>query len=96
MADVKKQNKRTLNIGAVIVTPGNSDENKTGGWRALRPVWNKDKCTQCMVCWMYCPDNAIPQKGGKRIETDFDFCKGCGICKTECMFGAIMMEKEKK
>ena len=59
-------------------------------------VWNKKKCTQCMNCWMYCPDMAIPQKKGKRVETDFDFCKGCGICKQVCPFGAIEMEKEKK
>jgi len=94
----KKQagKERKLEIGAVVTNPGNSVENKTGGWRALRPVWNKEKCTQCMICWMYCPDMAIPQKDGKRLEMDFDFCKGCGICKAECPFGAITMEKEKK
>ena len=96
----KKENKKEkgadLEIGAVVTSPGNSVENKTGGWRALRPVWNKEKCTQCMICWMYCPDMAIPQKNGKRTETDLDFCKGCGICKQVCTFGAITMEKEKK
>jgi len=92
----EKAKARELPLGATITTPGNSIENKTGGWRALRPVWNKEKCTQCMICWMFCPDMAIPQKGGKRIETDYDFCKGCGICKTECVFGAITMEKEEK
>lgn len=92
----KAQKPKKLDIGAVITTPGNSDEHKTGGWRALKPVWDKEKCTQCMICWMYCPDMAIPQKDGKRLETDFDFCKGCGICKQVCPFQAIKMEKEKK
>jgi pyruvate ferredoxin oxidoreductase delta subunit len=96
MAAKPKTKAKDLNIGATITTPGNSAENKTGGWRALRPVWNKEKCTQCMICWMFCPDMAIPQKNGKRIETNLDFCKGCGICKSECSFGAITMEKEKK
>ncbi|MBW2997277.1 4Fe-4S binding protein [Candidatus Woesearchaeota archaeon] len=95
-AKLKTPKTKKLDIGAVITTPGNSDDNKTGGWRALRPVWNRKKCTQCMICWPYCPDMAIPQKDGKRLETDFDFCKGCGICKQVCPFAAITMEKEKK
>jgi pyruvate ferredoxin oxidoreductase delta subunit len=82
--------------GAVITAPGSSATNKTGGWRSLIPVWNKEKCTQCMICWMYCPDIAIPQKKGKRLETDFDYCKGCGICAKECPFQAITMKKEEK
>lgn len=94
---VKKNAKTTkLDIGAVITNPGNSKENKTGGWRALRPVWDPEKCKQCMICWSFCPDMTIPQKDGKRLETDFDFCKGCGICKQACPFGAITMEKEEK
>lgn len=92
----KAAKQKELELGAVITTPGNSVENKTGGWRAMHPVWVKEKCTQCMICWMYCPDMAIPQKDGKRLETNLDFCKGCGICKAECPVGAIYMEKEKK
>ncbi len=83
-------------IGAVVTNPGSTVENLTGGWRALRPVWNKEKCTQCMICWTFCPDMSIPQKDGKRLETNFDFCKGCGICKSVCPVMAIHMEKEKK
>jgi pyruvate ferredoxin oxidoreductase delta subunit len=85
----KPKKAKKLEIGAVVTAPGSSVKNKTGGWRALRPVWNKEKCTQCMICWVFCPDMSIPQKGGKRLETDFDFCKGCGICKTECLVGDI-------
>jgi pyruvate ferredoxin oxidoreductase delta subunit len=92
----KLVSKKEPNIGAVIVTPGNSMENKTGGWRSLKPVWSKEKCKQCMICWLYCPDMAIPQKKGKRLETDFDYCKGCGICAKECPFAAITMVKEEK
>ncbi len=93
---VKKSKTAKPDIGAVITNPGNSVENKTGGWRAMRPVWDPKKCKQCMICWSFCPDMAIPQKDGKRLETDFDFCKGCGICKQVCPFAAITMEKEEK
>jgi len=92
----KKSKPLKFNTGAVIKKPGSSKENKTGGWRSFRPVWDKEKCKQCMLCWMFCPDNAIPLKNGKRIETDFNHCKGCGICKEVCPFNAIKMVKEKK
>jgi len=98
---MKRQNKRQekkekFKLGAIIDKPGSSKENKTGGWRSFRPVWDKKKCKQCMLCWMFCPENAIPQKDGKRTETDFNYCKGCGICKEVCPFNAIKMVKEKK
>ena len=88
--------KINLKPGGIITEPGSTKKNKTGGWRALKPVWDKKKCTQCMLCWQYCPDNAIPQKNGKRLETNFDYCKGCGICAEECPVKAIKMVKEEK
>ncbi|HII72521.1 TPA: 4Fe-4S binding protein [Candidatus Woesearchaeota archaeon] len=92
----KKKKHLLLETGAVVKEAGNSTFNHTGGWRALRPVWHQDKCTQCMLCWMYCPDDSIPQKDGKRLDYDLDFCKGCGICAQVCPFQAITMEKEQK
>ncbi len=82
--------------GGIITEPGSTKKNKTGGWRSLKPVWDKKKCTQCMLCWQFCPDDAIPQKEGKRLETNFDFCKGCGICCLECPVKAIEMVQEEK
>ncbi len=88
--------KKKLEIGAVVKNPGSSVENLTGGWRALRPVWDEKKCTQCMLCWMYCPDMSIPVKKDKRLDFDYDFCKGCGICAQVCPVKAIEMQKEQK
>jgi Pyruvate/2-oxoacid:ferredoxin oxidoreductase delta subunit len=42
-----------------------------------------------------CPDNAVIKLGpGKRFEFNFDYCKGCGICVSECPCGAIKMVPE--
>ena len=92
----KKKQELKISVGAAVLTPGSSIKHKTGDWRSMYPDWDKKKCTQCMACWMYCPDESIPVKNKKRIETDLDFCKGCGICAKECIFGAIEMKKEKK
>lgn len=88
--------KNPLSTGAVILNPGSTVKNKTGGWRTLVPKWNQEKCRQCMICWQFCPDDSIPAKEGKRLETNLDYCKGCGICAKECPFGAIEMLREEK
>lgn len=85
-----------ITTGAVIDSPGSSVITKTGSWRTMRPEWNQKRCTQCMTCWQFCPDNAIPEKDKKRTETNFDYCKGCGICAQVCPVTAIIMKKEEK
>ena len=66
----------------------------TGEWRSNVPVWEQDKCKQCLLCAPFCPDASIPVRDGKRLDFDFDHCKGCGICANACPFGAIRMEQE--
>jgi len=89
--------KKEMPLGAVIGNPGNTINNKTGAWRSMRPRWIPEKCRQCMICWQFCPDDSIPLNAeGKRLETNFDFCKGCGICARECPFKAIEMIQEDK
>ncbi len=52
-------------------------------------------CFECDNCYGVCPDNAITKLGpGKRFEFKYDYCKGCGLCVTECPCGAIKMEPE--
>ncbi|HEY4947579.1 MAG TPA: NAD(P)-binding protein [Acidimicrobiales bacterium] len=52
-------------------------------------------CFECDNCFGVCPDNAVIKLGPSlRYEFDYDFCKGCGICVTECPCGAIDMIPE--
>jgi NADPH-dependent glutamate synthase beta subunit-like oxidoreductase len=53
-------------------------------------------CFSCDNCYGVCPDNAVLKLGapGERYAIDLDFCKGCGICVSECPCGAIEMIPE--
>ena len=52
-------------------------------------------CFECDNCYGVCPDNAVIKLGpGKRFEFNYDYCKGCGMCATECPCGAITMVDE--
>lgn len=85
-----------LTVGAEIYEPGTSKLVKTGEWRTLRPVFDAEKCKQCLLCAPFCPDVSILVCDSKRGETDLDHCKGCGVCAKVCPFGAIEMVKEAK
>jgi len=69
---------------------------QTGEWRSERPILNRRRCNHCGQCWIVCPTFCIHAKEGAGFEIDLSFCKGCGLCAKECMFGAIHMEREQK
>lgn len=72
-----------------------STEYLTGDWKTYRPVLDPEKCTQCMLCVLFCPDGAVHWKPEEeRVEFDYNFCKGCGICAHQCPSDAIEMELE--
>jgi len=75
------------------VTWKSATEYKTGDWRSKRPVRDEEKCTRCLICWIFCPDAAISWDG-KDIHFDMNYCKGCGICAEECPVNCIKMEDE--
>lgn len=53
-------------------------------------------CFECDNCFGVCPDNAVIKLGtGNGFEINLDYCKGCGICVSECPSGSIVMIPEK-
>jgi Pyruvate/2-oxoacid:ferredoxin oxidoreductase delta subunit len=52
-------------------------------------------CFECDNCYGVCPDNAVIKLGpGQRFQFNLDYCKGCGMCASECPCGAIDMVPE--
>jgi NADPH-dependent glutamate synthase beta subunit-like oxidoreductase len=52
-------------------------------------------CFECDNCYGVCPDNAVIKLGpGNRFKFNYDYCKGCSLCATECPCGAIKMVPE--
>ena len=47
-------------------------------------------CTMCDTCLVYCPEGVVRRQAGG-YELDLDYCKGCGICVTECPRDAMEM-----
>jgi 2-oxoacid:acceptor oxidoreductase delta subunit (pyruvate/2-ketoisovalerate family) len=69
---------------------------KNAGWRSERPEIDAAKCVGCLQCYLYCPDGVIFATEGGKVDIDYDFCKGCGICAKICKVSAIIMEAERK
>src|SRR5659263_294955 len=75
-----------------LIGPGSFIENKVSGWATYRPLRDKEKCTMCLLCWFYCPEGTIVRISDRGdLMTNYDYCKGCGICANECPVDAIKM-----
>jgi 2-oxoacid:acceptor oxidoreductase gamma subunit (pyruvate/2-ketoisovalerate family)/2-oxoacid:acceptor oxidoreductase delta subunit (pyruvate/2-ketoisovalerate family) len=80
----------------LIVQPGSAKNYKTGSWRSLVPVTDATKCIKCGLCWIFCPDSARYRMPDGTYETNFEYCKGCGVCARECPSRCITMIEEKE
>jgi pyruvate ferredoxin oxidoreductase gamma subunit len=73
----------------VIHAGATSMQVRTGLWRTFRPVIDDSRCKGCWwICSTYCPDGVIAVEEG-RPRIDYDHCKGCMICVTQCPSHAI-------
>jgi len=83
-----------LPTGGTVVS-AEALRNRTGGWRtAGRPRVDFDRCVNCKLCWVYCPDSAVLVEDGVFRGFDYDVCKGCEICVEMCPVDAIDMVLE--
>ena len=82
--------RRTTGFAEVV---GNLDE-ETAAYEARRCL-SCGNCFECDNCYGVCPDNAVNKLGtGQGFEFKYDYCKGCGLCVSECPCGAITMVPE--
>jgi len=95
---------RTAPLGGVLPTPGNSAWNdlhtSRTGWL---PVLDADKCIDCGICDMVCPDLCLVwstrtgdegQPIVKLEGVDYRYCKGCMRCVETCSTLAMTREAE--
>ncbi|MBI4834835.1 MAG: FAD-dependent oxidoreductase [Planctomycetes bacterium] len=78
------------------------------GYKPNDAITESDRCFSCGVCnfcdncWVFCPDMAVIKKKSKPArqsggyEFNYDYCKGCGICASECPRNVISLVEEKK
>ncbi|MBW2121648.1 MAG: FAD-dependent oxidoreductase, partial [Deltaproteobacteria bacterium] len=54
-------------------------------------------CNDCENCYVFCPDVSV-LRSARTLEhaIDYDHCKGCGICFSECPRAALSMVEEEK
>ena len=63
--DINEQSTwQELTPGGEIYEGGTARMTITGEWRANIPVWDPQKCKQCLLCAPFCPDASIPVTDG--------------------------------
>lgn len=83
---------RELPLGGAL-RPDEAERLRTGGWRTgVKPTVELDRCVDCLLCWLYCPDSAIVLDGTTFAGIDYDYCKGCALCVEVCPANALSME----
>jgi len=71
------------------------------GYREAARCFSCGSCTRCDTCLVYCPEGIIRRHAPQDAlidtvdyDVDYTYCKGCGICVTECPRSAMEMVEE--
>jgi 2-oxoacid:acceptor oxidoreductase delta subunit (pyruvate/2-ketoisovalerate family) len=59
------------------------------------PAVDLERCVNCLLCWLYCPDDSVALDGTTFAGFDLTYCKGCELCAEICPTGAIEMVSER-
>lgn len=64
-------------------------------WRTFRPVIDYEKCIQCGLCWLHCPDAAYDFNEQGFPVCNPKVCKGCLLCIDVCPVKCIRAVQER-
>ncbi len=94
----------TADFGGVIRNAGSTAWNDlTTSRSGFIPVLDKEKCIDCGMCSMVCPDLCMvwSSEGNDPVPTkasltgvDYRYCKGCMRCVESCTTGALTQQVE--
>lgn len=93
----QQQEKGWKELDIAAVSQRASTDFLTGDWKIFMPVLDFEKCVDCLLCVMLCPEGAARRNSNLgKVEFDLNYCKGCGICANECQAKAIVMKMPEK
>ncbi len=82
-------------IGGVNTLYANAVTNNTEGAReGYLPHYIRERCIDCGLCDVTCPDMVFQFKDGKNMGMDLYHCKGCLRCVEICPAKALVAAKE--
>ncbi len=79
-----------------ISKPEKASMGITGEWRVFKPVYDRETCSKCLSCWMFCPENVVTVDEEGYPVIDYTYCKGCGICVSICPKKSMRLVREKE